>query len=311
MVARQCEKYMSKCSASAIDSRKVRYDIGMKVKMMSFPLNIIVDNKLTLNHTNHSKDEDPKDITIDAPSGTSMVPSGVTQEKVYHTRPKRHFNSKYYEAIEEDVTTSVDRGELDIYTTSNCFHMYSLESVNPPIEYLSKYKGVIAHFCPSLQEHFVVFDDSNIFPRWVSFSNLRGRGGDVEFVFDPPMFTSDHLQQEKLKTSCGESNKNVDSIFHHQFDESKSNHLLEDAVVPFMNEIVKESADNVLFCRLCSRGPHLIAHGTDGDDMMRTCSKCKFRSFHTYCMSSSAIGKDDPASKDDWRCWFCVCKSLI
>jgi hypothetical protein len=128
--------------------------------------------------------------------------------------------------------------------------------------------GTIVDYCPGIDEHFILFDEEFMAPRWLS---LKQSGGecDVEVILQWAVADGDgpgHATSPNVRCN---SKTSTDS----ETCEPK--------------------------CELCRRGTILGVHG------VVTCSVCGIKHLHRHCMPMSRMQLSE---NQDWRCWHCTCK---
>ena len=132
--------------------------------------------------------------------------------------------------------------------------------------------GTIVDYCPGIDEHFILFDEEVIAPRWVSLR--RGDGDskpqDVEVLLD---------------WAC--------EIGQDTFFVVNPRNKKRDA---------SQGAGGEPVCELCHRGTILGVHG------VVTCSVCRNRHLHRHCMPMS---KMQLSEHQEWRCWYCTCRCRL
>jgi hypothetical protein len=165
------------------------------------------------------------------------------------------------------------------------YHTFYYDTMDPPDDITVKCSGTITQYCPGIGEYFVVFDEPFIFPRWITIKDTESIAKlDMEIFFDIP-----------------EDNNNNAIMIKHE----GSTHKRRKAIRDDDDDVYSESTvDNTICCGLCNQQK---LTDTEVGELL-TCSKCKYRSFHKYCMSMSRVGLSEGDSDANWCCWHCICE---
>lgn len=156
---------------------------------------------------------------------------------------------------------------FDTSGTMSSPHSPAVESSNV---FTVKSMGKIVDFCPGIGEHFVLFDEELLAPRWLSLNACNGQC-DVEVILEWAI-----AQDEKICPASSARHRNS----------SKSS--------------ATSTPDGEPKCQLCHRGTILGVHG------VVTCFVCGIRHLHRHCMPMSRMQLSE---NQEWRCWHCTCNS--
>lgn len=157
--------------------------------------------------------------------------------------------------------------------------------------------GTIKKYCPMLNQHFVIFDEESLQPRWVDCS----RDETLECLFDPNKVkktTSAPVQESSSMDIAENKEDNVSSIDEMAVVESEQQTEVKgDSDTDEENE---EEDTIETYCNLCERSCSMENHGLRCRDCGIFC--------HDYCIPEEGFNPMNAVTKLKnplWVCWNC------
>lgn len=154
--------------------------------------------------------------------------------------------------------------------------------------------GTIKKYCPMLNQHFLIFDEESLQPRWVDCA----RDETLECLYNP-IKTKPSAQPESNVDIAESKDDNVSSIAEMVVEESEQ--IAEGKMDNSDTDDENEEEETIkAYCNLCERSCSMENHGL-------RCRVCGIFC-HEYCIPEEGFNPMNAMTKlknPQWVCWNC------